>query len=734
MRPALLGGLLAALAAVVTVTASPAGPASTATPVRPVVIVGIPGLRWSDISASGTPTLWRLAGQGSVGSLSGSAIQPLTCPADAWLTLNSGARAQSRHPAAACGAFPAVVPEGTSASVPGLPSLVSYNQRFHTGPAWGALAGGASCATAVGPGAALALAGLSGHVASYLPSPSQISAAVLSRCPLTVVDLETTSYPERTLVPASVDAELARIVADLPAGATLLVTAAGSTASPPHLELVLVDGPGYQAGVLESSSTRQPGLVTLTDLTPTVLGWLGRSAPPGSVGARLTRGNRGGLPATIRSLVGRDTAEQVWLSTHQAFFWAYLLADAVVFGALWLARRPGAWRVAGVFAVSVPAGTFLANLVPWWRLAHPAAWLYGIAVTLALVIALAALAGTRRRDPLAPLGTLCLFTLAVLGLDVMTGSRLQLDTPFGLSMIESGRYYGIGNAALGIYGVTALFGAAWLGLVTLRRYPLSRRPAALAVAVAALFAVFASGWPGFGAKVGGTIALVPCFGLLLLVAAGIRLNWRRVLLVAVSGLALFAIFALISYLTPVTGQSHLGTFAGDVLHGHAGAVLLRKIHANVGTLAVGAYSPLVPVVVAVTGLMLWRPAWFGLKTVPLAYGAEPLLRPVLAVLWLMPVIGWLADDSGVLVPAAALPCALPLGIAVLAGAAYHDRRPPTQKVTRAVPAIAHRRRPVPAHDLAADRDRRGEHPRLGRGDPGGQPPVDDRLGLPAADG
>jgi hypothetical protein len=93
--------------------------------------------------------------------------------------------------------------------------------RIRLGPAGPALlAGGASCATAVGPGAALALAGPSGHVASYLRSPSQATAAVPSRCPLTVLDLETTSYPERRLVPASVDAELARIVADLPSGAT----------------------------------------------------------------------------------------------------------------------------------------------------------------------------------------------------------------------------------------------------------------------------------------------------------------------------------------------------------------------------------------------------------------------------------------------------------------------------------------------------------------------------------
>jgi hypothetical protein len=68
--------------------------------------------------------------------------------------------------------------------------------------------------------------------------------------------------------------------------------------------------------------------------------------------------------------------------------------------------------------------------------------------------------------------------------------------------------------------------------------------------------------------------------------------------------------------------------------------------------------------------MLWRPAWFGLKTVPLAYAAEPLLRPVLGVLWLMPVLGWFADDSGVIVPAKALPMAVPLAIAVLAAVAY----------------------------------------------------------------
>jgi hypothetical protein len=694
VRPAAIWSALLACLFTVLALAQPAQASSAPPRAQHVVVVGLSGLRWSDVSAGRTPALWRLAGQGSVANLVDYAVKPLTCPADGWLTLNAGARAQSDHTNAACGAFPVVQRAGAGATVPGLPALETYNHQFHNNPDWGLLSQQTQgCATAAGPGAALALAGRDGHVASYLPSPGQVTAAVLARCPLTVVDLGTLGYAERARQLAAADAQLARIAAALPADTTLLVTAPGAPSKPPHLQLALADGPGYSSGLLNAASTRQPGLVVLTDLTPTVLGWLGRTVPPQTVGAHITRGDRGSLAATVQSLTGRDTAEQVWRDTHGEFFWAYALVDAVVLAAIGLAswgaaqdkrrRRARGWRVAGVFAAAVPAGTFLANLVPWSTTAHPAAWLYAVSVALAVVIALAALLGFRNRDPLGPFGAICLFTVVVLGIDVMTGSRLQLETPFGLSVLEAGRFYGIGNEVLGIYGISGLFAAAWLALVLLRSSahsrPSSRRPALLALAVVAVFAVFASGWPGFGGKVGGTIAMVPCFLLLAMAVAGIRLNWRRVLLVAVSGLVLFAVFALISYLVPATGHSDIGVFAGNTLHGRSGGLLLRKINSNLGSLSVNAFSPLSPIAVIVTGLMLWRPAWFRLTTAPLAFAAQPpmgpLLRPVLGVMWLMPVLGWLADDSGVIVPATALPFALPLGIAILAAAAYPPDQP-----------------------------------------------------------
>src|SRR5579863_7231848 len=125
MRRAAVGTLLATLvtSGAALAAATPAAARTPpAAPPRHVVIVGLSGLRWSDLSPAATPTLWRLAAQGSVANLVDYAVLPLTCPADGWLTLNAGARAQTDHTDAGCGAFPAVQPAGSGATVPGLPA------------------------------------------------------------------------------------------------------------------------------------------------------------------------------------------------------------------------------------------------------------------------------------------------------------------------------------------------------------------------------------------------------------------------------------------------------------------------------------------------------------------------------------------------------------------------------------------------------------------------------------
>jgi hypothetical protein len=140
-------------------------------------------------------------------------------------------------------------------------------------------------------------------------------------------------------------------------------------------------------------------------------------------------------------------------------------------------------------------------------------------------------------------------------------------------------------------------------------------------------------------------------------------------LIAVSGVVLITGFAVLSYIFPAVGVSDIGAFVGHVLHGSAGPILNRKANANLHSVTETWFTPIVPVLVAGTALMLVWPEKFRLHVLARATAAEPMLRPMLTAIWTACVLGWLADDSGVSVTAAALPLALPLAIVIVTGIA-----------------------------------------------------------------
>jgi hypothetical protein len=208
--------------------------------------------------------------------------------------------------------------------------------------------------------------------------------------------------------------------------------------------------------------------------------------------------------------------------------------------------------------------------------------------------------------------------------------------------------------------------AVWLATLLLRRHDRGR--AVLAVAVVSLFAVVASGWPGFGAKVGGTIAMVPSLLVLIMAVAGVRITWRRAVAIAVSGVVVIAAFALINYFVPITGHSDIGNFAGQALHGQGGGTLQRKISTNLSSLTTTPYSVIIPIAVVALGVLLLRPAWFAAGSLTEARRTVPLLSVTLAAIWVMAILGWFAEDSGVAVPGSMLPFVLPLAIAIVSSA------------------------------------------------------------------
>jgi hypothetical protein len=492
--------------------------------------------------------------------------------------------------------------------------------------------------------------------------------------------------PPRAEQAAAADARLAQVLDAAPRDTVVLVVGPGDAApADPHLSVLVASGgpygtPGGDGGDgadgtdggawLTTTSTRRLGLAQLTDVLPTVLRLLGLVPPAAATGQEVrAEGERPALGAVVGELRDLDTAAQVADAARGPYFTVLVGSQIVLYGAAAVALRRR-WPVAdrgrvlratraGALAfAAMPVATFLAQTVPWWRQEPPVASLVGAVVLWMALLTAAALLGPWRRDLLGPMGFVAVVTAVVLGVDVVTGSRLQLSSLMGYSPLVAGRFYGFGNVPFALFAAASTVAAAVLAAPLLRRG--RRRAAGLLAGALGVVAVAVDGvW---GADFGGVIALVPGFAVLAMGLAGIRLTVRRLAGVVLLGGATVTAIAVADRLRPT--PTHLGRFVQQVLDGEAWEVVLRKADANVSILLVNPWlSSLVPVGVAFLVLVLMRPVGWRAGALELAYARAPALRPAVVGATTALVVGALVNDSGVAVTAAGLVVALPLVLA-----------------------------------------------------------------------
>jgi uncharacterized protein YggT (Ycf19 family) len=384
-RAARLAGLLLVLAVLLGLATPAAATEDAGDPAADrVLVVGVPGLVWTDLDAGRTPQLWDLAETSAIGAMSVRAARSTTCLLDGWATLGAGNRA--RYPGTAEPIPPVPVtdgddatglPEGPAADVPSVDASFSHcgleeqaaslglhepqatlarvaedeaTARFGAEP--GALGDSVGCATAVGRAATLGAAGLRTTltVQEGLPATVEETAALLGGCPLTLVSLDqltdagrpspdqtdTGTLPDaRHVALVDVDREVGRLrdaVATLP-GETLLLLQGISEVNDgrAQLHLALVSGPGTRPGWLTSASTGRAPFVQLIDVAPTALAALGLAQPASMNGQPMTvTGDRPPLPAAIAELTDANTRATTHYRSTSTFFWGLVVVDAAV--------------------------------------------------------------------------------------------------------------------------------------------------------------------------------------------------------------------------------------------------------------------------------------------------------------------------------------------------------------------------------------------------------------------
>ena len=605
--------MLAALAVLALLAGAPLAIAAVDPASPRLVVVGAPGLAWSDLDGGDLPTLDAMTGKGSLGSMTVRAVRSTSCAVDGWLTLSAGRRAGDV--AGPCRVPPPVVDDRVPRWAEYLAAAAAGSYDARPGTLGEEVTASGACVETVGAGAAIGGADRGGEVADHRTDlPAQFS------CPVVLVDggVLPAPGPARQAALQRIDALVAQVRAADPAADVVVAGVADGVAdgvahgaSPVRPRAIVAAGPSFPRGLLESASTRQPGVVQLQDLTATALARVGASvaevtgrpltvAPSSQSAAALVAGRVGfeARAATLRALSPQVTG---WLAGAFAVW-------AVAVTALWWRRGSGpdavpAWvRAVGVAVAAVPVSTFVVNLVPWWRGSSPAVLFVGaLAVVVALVTAVALRVEASRT--VGALRVVAVLTLVVLAGDVLTGSGLQLGSVFGQNPVVGGRFYGLGNTSFALYGLAVLVVVEWVA-VSGR----SRRVAAGLALVVLAAALAVEALPSLGADFGGPPGLLLGGLLVVATAAGVRLTWRRVLAAVVGAGALVALVAVADWLRPAGSRTHLGDFVESVVSGEAGAVVGRKLAQNVANLG---SPPLLVIAVAVVVLVLvaWRVRW-----------------------------------------------------------------------------------------------------------------------------
>jgi hypothetical protein len=487
-----------------------------------------------------------------------------------------------------------------------------------------------------------------------------VEASDLSRA--TAYGARATSAQRRALraqALAESDALLGRLLERVdPDRDAVLVLSPVSPSSSPALGIAAVRAPGVPAGMLLSATTRRDGYVQLADVAPTVLSMMGID-PPDKIEGRTFQVDDTATAGRVARLA--EAAEAA--DFRDGFITPVVTAIVTVLAALTLAtsqrgrlgsrgRRvlaPVAYGVLGV----VPA-TFLAGRIEAVRANALGQAL--VVVAIAAVVAAGAAIADRRRPGLgAIVGTGVI--VGLIGLDVLLGAPLQVNTIFGYSVAVAGRFAGLGNLAFSLFGAATIVLAALI--VDRAGRPGLRAAVALLAAVVVL-----EGLPMLGADVGGVLSMIPAFGVTALILSGRRVGWREGVGLGVATAAIVLAFAFIDAARPPESHTHLARLAEHLVDGRWGPffdTLTRRWQASFGGAELAAWVTVSMVVLAaVLYAALVAAGRLGPRAAAVRRERHRPTTAAAAGLGVLALVGLLANDSSIAVPATMLIVVVPV--------------------------------------------------------------------------
>ncbi|MCS7252567.1 MAG: hypothetical protein RMK18_03765 [Armatimonadota bacterium] len=343
----------------------------------------------------------------------------------------------------------------------------------------------------------------------------------------------------------------------------IIFTTASSGALKNELGFIIAYGFGVtKKSLLTSETTRRLGLVSLTDIAPTVLHHLGIRAGVRMVGRRMVSIRADEHVERVRKLIELTSQSDGMLRSVALYFMSILQSLHAMLILIWAAhiRYSRNSTALTLGKVSNGIGAFIMALpISYWcevilreRIAAPFVTLQFVWL---IALLLSAILWTASSGEVRYIVLLSVISFAVMLADAFTGARLQLASIMGYSPYYGGRFYGLGNVGMAAaLGCSLLVSCVVSGILT---HNLLRLPVWFAIG---LLTAVAIGHPNVGANFGGLLSAIPSFGVGYIAMQRIKISWRCVLFVALVLACALVIFVIVDLLRGVEGMSHLGRF------------------------------------------------------------------------------------------------------------------------------------------------------------------------------
>ncbi len=318
---------------------------------------------------------------------------------------------------------------------------------------------------------------------------------------------------------------------------------------------VIIHEPTKPAGLLTSSTTRRSGLITNSDILPTIFSFF--TADFSANGSQVSiietdnslqkleanlklyqnlRANRKPLHLLYIGLILLTLALALW--AWHSKYWTNNLLDILVHSILLI---PILWLFISVtnyesIIISILL-TLLSSLVISWALS----------LFLKSSHIIFAITG---------------ITTMLLTMDCFTNSKLMLLSPLGSDAIAGGRYYGIGNDFMGVLlAASVIFITMLVNRININTY--------LKTSIGFIFLLgisLAIGHPSYGANVGGLITSLVTAGVFVLFMTNRRINVRTFAIIGILAIVGVIGVARLDYLLS-TSPSHAGKAINSLLTG-----------------------------------------------------------------------------------------------------------------------------------------------------------------------